>query len=141
MPDYIAPSLKLSEWLKEQGITFEVDEHAPVVWKDGFGATFVSVLGEVVTSQIVCPFFGPGGADNSAKALRAWCEKNNCYLALEDTKDGIVKWLLISEDTVEVGGTPMEPPEMEPAILIEGKGKTDGEALRDLLENLMEEKK
>ena len=157
MADYMKSSREMSEWLKSQGITIEVDEYAPVVMEcpECKRAAISIPRGNPLSPGlachnqahrqpcyyiIVCPFFGPGGADNSVKALRAWCEKYGCYLVLEDKKDDVITWLLISEDTVDVGGNHLEPPQPEPALLLEGKGKTDGIALHDLLENLMEAK-
>jgi hypothetical protein len=83
-----------------------------------------------------CPHYG--SADVSLRFLRAWCEKYDCFLALEWQEDKSIKWMLISEDMTEFGGSHLEPPDCEPTIMIEAKGKTDSEALCKLVLELME---
>lgn len=158
MTDYKKTSREIDAGLKAQGITIEVDEFAPCIMEcpECKAAAVCIPRGNPLSPGIacrntkhrqpcfyiiVCPFFGPGGADNSLKALRAYCKKYDCYLAIEDAPHEVAKWLLISEETVEVDGDPQEPPQPEPALCLDSEGKTDGEALRDLLYKLMEEKK
>ncbi len=137
--DFMKSSQKIGAWLKAQGITFEVDEFAPVIWSGDMGQLLVSTRHDAINAiykineergefdcegKIICPFFGPGGADNSLKALTAWCEKKG-YVLERPTYYKYIAWAIWHRRV----------------CLFICKGKTDGIALHDLLEKLMEEKK
>lgn len=122
----IKTSREISKWLDDEGITFEVDEFAPVVWKNNYGG-IVDVLANVKKARILCPFFGPGGADNCLKALRAWCEKRGKELVYGLTNYDIHWWIAPFDDQAEQEYF--------------GSGKTDGIALHDLLYKLRGENK
>lgn len=119
--DDITKSREIWAWLKAQGITFEVDEYAPVVvrfLKSRYSVE-LRVNAEANEDVILCPFFG--SADNSLKALRAWCKKHDKCLEMH----GIHWWI-----RNPIGN----------ALGPDAEGKTDGEALLALLVKLMEEK-
>ena len=150
--DDIASSIKLSEWLDSLDIHIEVDKHAPVVvfqtHTDAEGRTTADgedVLLKKATEEdeppdgyggywlfeYICPYFGPGGADNSLKALTEWCVKNEGHALRRAERGAIVEWWI---ETLPV-------PHSGPSGVFVSEGKTDGIALRTLLCKLMEEMK
>lgn len=138
MPDYTSTSPQIWEWLTAQGVTFEVDEFAPKVWWskiDAAGLLYVALRPRLVEDKYICPFFGPGGADNSLKALRGWCEKKSYdgdvlhYLTQGSSAH---YWSIYVIDTTVEGD--------ECYHLHSTNAKTDGIALHDLLYKLMEAK-
>jgi hypothetical protein len=132
MTDHIKRSLEIQAFLDREKITVEPDEFALVVvhWTKEEPPFY-----QVCTKQhadryfykeIVCFFYGPGGADNSLKALRAWVKKQmEARLDIGEKHAFITAW---HEKRKRLVG-------------YHGEGKTDGIALADLLEKLMEETK
>lgn len=156
MPDYIKTSLKLTEWLKGQGITFEPEKHAPAILDDNDDGckncdhpsrptvhTYDFCKSVRNGEDYLAPFFGPGGSDNSLKALRAYCKKKGLKLHQATLRDGLPRWKV---------GEPHEHIEKNPigydkrtcwttVVASSGAREADGIALRDLLVKLMEETK
>lgn len=149
--DYIASSIKISEWLESLDIHIEVDRYAPYVKAIGEGGTTQGVFpayllgyynnrGTWIELENICPYFGPGGADNLLKALRAWVEYMNeqaegdrVYdLTSSDNLCGETSYgiWVIDTTTDETGYGPRSK-----------YAPSDGIALHDLLCKLMEETK
>lgn len=129
IPNYIESSRKLWPWLKAQGVVIEVDEYAPVVFFDTLRKEHI--IGQKCWTgyKYICPFFGPGGADNCLKALRGWYDlqlkKRIVVIPLRwdvgvDERGFYLRWLI---------------------DIKYGKGKTDGIALHDLLLKIATEEK
>lgn len=143
MNDYIDRSREITDALKAQGVVIEVDEFAPVVWSGDMGQSFVSARRDAINAiyaineergeydcegKIICPYFGPGGADNCLKALRAWCEKEG-YVLESPTYYNDIAWAIWRGE-----------PHCRRCLLTR-KGKTDGIALHDLLYKIATEEK
>lgn len=132
MTDHIKSSRVIGKFLESQGITIEVDEFAPVVVTcyaippQRYAITFRKNADE--DGNYVCPYFGPGGLDNTMKALRAWIKKysdSNFDLWLRE-KEALL-WARRNS------GYPVEA--------LKSYSQPDGIALHDLLCKLMEETK
>jgi len=77
MSRYIESSQKIDIWLPKQGVLFDPDKTAPRVYLRGKHYHYVGCHppngDKAGLDRYICPYFGPGGSDNSFKALRA-CE-------------------------------------------------------------------
>jgi hypothetical protein len=130
MTDHIKRSLEIQAFLDREKIKVEPDEFAPVVARQIEGGRFkyggrITVTTKEAIKQpglweYACPFYGPGGADNSMKALTVWVvnQYRDWRLARVVWVDGTIQWTV---------GRSLG------AVVFDGKGKTDGEALADLL--------
>lgn len=152
MTDAITTSREIAKWLDSLDIHIEVDEFAPVVCeckvtdyaekeektcflvktKRDANDKFLTGLGGLteIETKILCPFFG--SADNSLKALRAWCrymkEKQGQEVELVYGLSRAIHWWVAPfSDLAEQDYF--------------GAGKTDGEALLALLVKLKEASK
>lgn len=127
---YTKSSQTITEFLDKEKIKIELDKFAPVLATTNAGIIGIYTWREVSLSdalKYLCPLFGPGGADNSLKALRGWVDKQAEEWDFDIIKrDGNIVWLMWKSGTL--------------ARTIEGVGKTDGIALHDLLYKLMEAK-
>lgn len=77
MTDFIKTSQVIQRFLDKEKIKVEPDEFAPVVVQlsghEPWVVSYDDVDSEgIYPEEILCPFYGPGGADNSLKALRAF---------------------------------------------------------------------
>lgn len=138
MTDYIATSQVIQKFLDKNDITFEVDEFAPVVYKAAFAPNGIDVRSEraIADCFLICPYYGPGGADNSLKALRAWAKKNGWRLTQSNSRahEQQLAWSLTRwDDKVRKYIYATKP--------VWSYGKTDGIALHDLLYKLAKEEK
>ena len=160
MPDYIKRSIELDLWLKAQGIVVEPDEFAPVVWKPPVGEVCIQTF-RFCVSGVVCPYYGPGGSDNLLKALRGLelkDPKNRLYASNECQEEGCPCWEdpAYPQSNCSCGRCKKEDIHHKqpcwqfhpnPPLADERScfpyywfwGKTDGEALADLLWKLKEE--
>lgn len=132
MTDYIKSSQVIQGFLEKEEIEIEVDEHAPVVGYCTRDEKRAHVMRQWTIDHYEgwerrCIFFGPGGADNCLKALRLFCKMRwlGAYIDPREVGGGVARWIC------EIPGVKREW----------GEGKTDGEALHDLLYKIATEEK
>lgn len=114
--NYIDGSIEINKRLEEMGIPKIIpDKNAPKVFvtptRDH--TKYVRAHAEIY-DKFICPYFGPGGSDNTLKALRAWCDKNDRSLQMH----GLLWWIHNPISRENYAGT---------------EAKADGEALYNLL--------
>lgn len=130
--NHIASSKTIQEFLDKEKIVVKPDEFAPVVFEWGItnpsGSYGVCAKGDVAFPRnYTCPYFGPGGEGNLLKALHAYIMQSGGWLRRQ-YHDGFIYWSLqrYGEDGCH-------------DFIADGKGKTDGIALHDLLHKIATE--
>lgn len=149
MTDHIKSSQVIQGFLEKEKIKIKLDKYSLVIaqppsFREPDVVTYDDVDDSgIMKDEMLAPFYGPGGADNSLKALQGWLDKkweegNPYNLRRVDLSDDVeegeprIQYTLAPRYSNDIDG-PDGP-------TFEATGHSDGIALHDLLEKLMEEK-
>lgn len=122
----IKECIEIHAWLKKQGVDTLNEWPDVMVWQDEFENHYAATCAFEAKDPAICPYYP--SASNSLKALRAWMYNNPLHQLVYGVGMHRIHWWIAPSDD-------------SGRDLFLGKGKTDDEALFNLLKAVKEQEK